>query len=96
MHPGDIQYANAVDIPALKHLQNCIVFSQHGERDFPSQLSGGDLDGDIFNVIADSTIIPPRTVDPADYPRPSAIDIGRLVETKDVLDPWSIERLQTC
>lgn len=53
MHPGDIQVVSAVDVPhnsPLKQLSNVVVFSQHGARDLPSQLSGGDLDGDIYNV----------------------------------------------
>lgn len=53
LHPGDIRVANAVDVPPdspLRALANCIVFSQRGQRDLPSQLSGGDLDGDLYNV----------------------------------------------
>ena len=56
LHPGDVQLANAVDVPdgsPLRQLYNCVVFSQHGSRDLPSQLSGGDLDGDLFSVISD-------------------------------------------
>ena len=48
MHPGDVQIVNAVDVPPhspLKRLSNVVVFSQHGDRDLPGQLSGGDLDG---------------------------------------------------
>lgn len=48
MHPGDIQIVNAVDVrpdSPLQKLSNVVVFSQHGSRDLPSQLSGGDLDG---------------------------------------------------
>ncbi|KAI7180351.1 RNA-directed RNA polymerase [Hortaea werneckii] len=44
MHPGDVQIVNAVSVPhdsPLKRLSNVIVFSQHGDRDLPSQLSGG-------------------------------------------------------
>jgi hypothetical protein len=53
MFPGDIQFARAVDVPhnsPLNSLHNCIVFSSQGERDLPSCLSGGDLDGDLYNV----------------------------------------------
>ena len=35
LHPGDVQCVNAVDVPhgsPLRALQNCVVFSQHGER----------------------------------------------------------------
>jgi len=47
LHPGDIQIRKTV-VPPLHHplrsLSNCIVFSQKGDRDLPSQLSGGDLE----------------------------------------------------
>ena len=48
IHPGDVQCVNAVDVPPdspLKRLSNIVAFSQWGARDLPSQLSGGDLDG---------------------------------------------------
>ena len=89
MHPGDIQFVQAVDVPEnskLKDLHSCVVFSQHGKRDLPSQLSGGDLDGDIFNIIADPRIHPREVYAPADYPRPAPIDIGRPVKTEDITD----------
>lgn len=53
LHPGDVQRVTAVDVPQdhpLRKLCNCICFSQKGERDLPSKLSGGDLDGDLYNV----------------------------------------------
>lgn len=47
LYPGDIQICRAI-VPPRGHplcsLSNCIVFSQKGERDLPSQLSGGDLE----------------------------------------------------
>jgi hypothetical protein len=89
LHPGDIQFATAVDIPddsPLNSLHNCIAFSQHGARDLPSQLSGGDLDGDLYNVIWDPRLQPKITHPPADYPRVPAVNIGRLVERSDMTD----------
>lgn len=50
LHPGDVQVVNAVEPSPgsmLWELNNCIVFSKHGQRDLPSQLGGGDLDGDV-------------------------------------------------
>ena len=87
MHPGDVQPAVAVDVPEghpLKFLHNVIVFSQRGERDLPSMLSGGDLDGDIFNVIFDPLLQPDFYVQPADYARPEPINLGRPVESRDI------------
>lgn len=54
LHPGDIQMCRNVvppDYHPLRSLKNCIVFNQRGARDLPSQLSGGDLDGDKFSVL---------------------------------------------
>jgi hypothetical protein len=89
LHPGDIQLVTGVSVPndsPLRKLSNCICFSQKGERDLPSQLSGGDLDGDLFNIIWDVNAAPQRTYDPADYPRQQAIDIGRSVTRADMTD----------
>jgi hypothetical protein len=46
LHPGDVRWVNAVDVAddhPLQQLHNCVVFSQFGDRDLPSKLSGGDL-----------------------------------------------------
>lgn len=89
LHPGDIQLPQNVIPPRespLRELSNVIIFSRHGQRDLPSQLSGGDLDGDIFNVIWDEEVMPQETFDPADYPRVAPIDLGREVEVEDMKD----------
>lgn len=82
LHPGDIQLAVQKIPPEghpLRQHHNVIVFSQHGERDLPSQLSGGDLDGDIYNVIWDVEAMPLRVFEPADYPRVAPLELGRKV-----------------
>ncbi|KAE8149813.1 RNA dependent RNA polymerase-domain-containing protein [Aspergillus avenaceus] len=87
LHDGDIQRAQNVVPPnnhPLRNHRNCIVFSQKGTRDLPSQLSGGDLDGDLYHVFWDSALAHVRTFAPADYPRVPASDIGRVVEVDDM------------
>ncbi|EFQ92511.1 hypothetical protein PTT_10351 [Pyrenophora teres f. teres 0-1] len=89
LHPGDVQLVTAVDVPAnssLRALHNCVVFSQRGARDLPSQLSGGDLDGDLFHIIYDQRLVPDFTVPPADYKSNGARDLGRPVEVNDIVD----------
>ncbi|KAK3684108.1 RNA dependent RNA polymerase-domain-containing protein [Podospora appendiculata] len=90
LHPGDIQLANYVIPPKghpLTELWNCIVFSQKGKRDLPSQLSGGDLDGDLFNVIWDPAITARvTTFPPADYERVEPLTLNRQIEAQDMAD----------
>lgn len=89
LHPGDVQTVDAVSVPKdspLRYLCNCVVFSQRGDRDLPSKLSGGDLDGDLYNVIWDPGCSPQRCLPPADYPRVPAEDIRRTVERDDMTD----------
>ena len=79
----------AVDVPAgnpLRALHNVVVFSSQGQRDLPSKLSGGDLDGDLYNIIYDETLYPKRVSQPADYDTATPVDIGRTVERSDVTD----------
>ncbi|TKA75094.1 hypothetical protein B0A49_03357 [Cryomyces minteri] len=97
MHPGDVQVVKAVDVPAdspLNALHNCVVFSAKGERDLPSMLSGGDLDGDLYNVIYDARLMPTTTYKPADYPRVPPLDIGREVNKEDIAN-FFVEFLAT-
>jgi hypothetical protein len=69
VYPGDIQMVKAVDHPQLHYLRNVIVFSQFGDRPLPSQLGGGDLDGDKFVVVWDPTLFPKKTCPPLVHQR---------------------------
>lgn len=88
LHPGDVQTAeNAVppDGHPLLQQRNCVVFSQWGNRDLPSQLSGGDLDGDVFHVIWDPAVFGDvMTFEPADYPRVEPLELDREVQLADM------------
>ncbi|KAJ4291658.1 hypothetical protein N0V90_009553 [Kalmusia sp. IMI 367209] len=91
LHPGDIQVATNIIPPShhpLRALKNCIVFSRKGTRDLPSCLSGGDLDGDTYGIIWDEAAVAgcQHVFEPAEYPRTNPLDIGRIVERKDMTD----------
>lgn len=86
---GDVQRAYNVAPPEghpLLGQRNCIVFSQWGDRDLPSQLSGGDLDGDLFHVIWDPDVVDSdiQIFKPADYPRIPPLELDRPVEASDM------------
>ncbi|KAL9096449.1 MAG: hypothetical protein Q9165_001446 [Trypethelium subeluteriae] len=87
MHPGDVQLVHATDVPEdspLNALKNCVVFSSRGRRDLPSQLSGGDLDGDQYHIIFAQGLLPTQTYPAANYPRVAAASIDRPVEIQDM------------
>ncbi|CAI2179492.1 5586_t:CDS:2 [Funneliformis geosporum] len=44
LHPGDLRKVEAVDIPELSHLRNCVVFSQKGDRPLPNCLEPMEFD----------------------------------------------------
>jgi hypothetical protein len=49
------------------------------------QISGGDLDGDLYNVIFDPTLMPQRDIaSPADYPRVPGMELDREVTINDM------------
>ncbi|KAL8457723.1 hypothetical protein ACS0TY_035550 [Phlomoides rotata] len=78
LHPGDVRVLEAVLNVKLQQddLIDCLVFPQKGDRPHPSECSGGDLDGDLYFISWDESIIPPRTVTPMDYTgrRPRIMD----------------------
>ncbi|XP_038721190.1 RNA-dependent RNA polymerase 1-like [Tripterygium wilfordii] len=67
LHPGDVRVLRAVDVPALYHMVDCVVFPQKGSRPHPNECSGSDLDGDIYFVCWDRELIPPHQIPPMDY-----------------------------
>ena len=85
LHPGDIRVVEAVDVSALRHLRDVVVFPTKGDRDVPSMLSGGDLDGDDFFVIWDPDLLPPEWNHPPMEHLPVKPKIlNRGVQTKDL------------
>jgi len=86
LHPGDLRVVKAVNVDALHHLRDLVVFPRTGERDVPSMCSGGDLDGDDFFVIWDKELQPPEwNAEPMNYAPPSPIIQNKPVAVTDLM-----------
>ena len=64
----DILVVEAVDVPSLRHLRDCVVFPAKGPRPHTDEIAGNDLDGDEYLVCWEPRLIPPKTVPSAVYP----------------------------
>ncbi|KAH8156510.1 hypothetical protein CIB48_g11737 [Xylaria polymorpha] len=86
LHPGDMRVVEAIDVPALQHLRDVVVFPAKGDRDIPSMCSGGDLDGDDFFVIWDHNLIPPqRNYPPMIHEPTQPVELHRDVQPSDLV-----------
>ncbi|CAO1622143.1 unnamed protein product [Sympodiomycopsis kandeliae] len=90
MAPGDVQFAQLVGAPPvgnpLRNVYNCVVFSQQGTRPLCNQLAGGDLDGDLYNVIKNPLLFPQKTVSPAPYHAVKPQELNRECTVEDIVD----------
>ncbi|KAI3961693.1 hypothetical protein MKW92_012649 [Papaver armeniacum] len=85
LHPGDVRVLWAVDVPALHHMVDCVVFPQKGKRPHPNECSGSDLDGDVYFVCWDPELIPPRQVQPMDYDAAPTVLLDHDVRTEEIM-----------
>ncbi|XP_004501325.1 RNA-dependent RNA polymerase 6 [Cicer arietinum] len=88
LHPGDVRVLEAVDVPDLHHLYDCLVFPQKGERPHTNEASGSDLDGDLYFVTWDGNLIPPskRSWTPMEYAAQESKLHTRQVTIRDIID----------
>ena len=86
-HPGDLRKFKAVNKPELKHMINCIVFPTKGPRPHPDEMSGSDLDGDMYFVCWHTQLLPPGYNKlPMNYqPKPKQV-LDRPVTENDMID----------
>ncbi|GAA5874346.1 hypothetical protein JCM16303_005820 [Sporobolomyces ruberrimus] len=92
-HPGDVRKVTAVGkLPPgtgarIRHLTNCVVFPAKGYRSLPSMLAGGDLDGDLYLVLTESSgLLPQKVVAPAAYDAAKPTRLGRESTIEDGID----------
>lgn len=87
--PGDVQVVNAIAPPAghpLRAQRNVVIFSQKGQRPLPSMLGGGDLDGDLYNVIQEEKLFPAFECAASDYAKRPPRSVDHPCTTDDVID----------
>ena len=85
LHPGDVRVVHAVDQPRLRHLKNCVVLPQTGDRDLANMCSGGDLDGDDYLVMWDEELMPGEwNREPMNYAAPRPIVKNSPVTVDDI------------
>lgn len=86
-HPGDMRKFKAVDRNELHHMVDCIVFPAKGPRPPPNEISGSDLDGDMYFVCWQESLIPKgKNREPMDF---SALEKQvnlKPVTEKDMID----------
>ncbi|KAK2461790.1 hypothetical protein APHAL10511_006253 [Amanita phalloides] len=95
IHPGDVQIARAIGQPPpgspfeKEPLPNTVVFSTKGKRPLASCLGGGDLDGDVYNLLPLDVMPefrPRSTSEPASYePAPKKF-LDRPSNMRDVAE----------
>ncbi|XP_024404007.1 RNA-dependent RNA polymerase 6 isoform X2 [Physcomitrium patens] len=86
LHPGDIRILEAVDLPELHSMVDCLVLPQNGPRPHPNEVSGSDLDGDVYFTCWDPNLIPPsgESWEPMEYAAHDSKILYRPANIKDV------------
>ncbi|XP_022778050.1 uncharacterized protein LOC111319571, partial [Stylophora pistillata] len=85
LHPGDVRQLEAVDVPGLFHLVDCIVFPSRGSRTHPNEMAGGDLDGDLYFVCWNKDLLPRKpNYPPMDYPSLPKLEQTEPIATRDM------------
>ena len=79
---GDVRILNAIDIPELHHLVDCIVFPTKGKQPHPNEIAGSDLDGDEYFVCWDKQLIPCKCREPYNYPTVESSDTSTTTRQK--------------
>ncbi|KAF9236238.1 RNA dependent RNA polymerase-domain-containing protein [Melanogaster broomeanus] len=92
IHPGDVQRVYAIGKPPegkvclFSHLKNVVVFASTGTWSLPNALGGGDLDGDMYEVVQYGELLVPEHHDPAYYPSVGPFQLDRPSTIDDICD----------
>ncbi|KAG6509953.1 probable RNA-dependent RNA polymerase 1 [Zingiber officinale] len=86
LHPGDVRILEAVNVPHLHHMVDCVVFPQKGKRPHPNECSGSDLDGDIYFVSWDPVLMPARMAEPMEYAPAPTMELDHDVTIEEVME----------
>ena len=79
MHPGDVRRLKAVRSELLERYHyDCVVFPRKGLRPITDMCSGSDLDGDLYFVTWDPSLLPPTLHPPMDYSAPAAKEVEKI------------------
>ncbi|GAA5838795.1 hypothetical protein JCM9279_003864 [Rhodotorula babjevae] len=90
--PGDIRIVHAIGKPPagapwrLCSLENCLVLPTVGERAIASMMGGGDLDGDTYQVLCRSDLVPRSMASPRPYEGDPPLELDRAATIDDVAD----------
>jgi hypothetical protein len=73
LHPGDLRLLTNIYRPELSYLFDVVVFPSKGSRPHCNEMSGGDLDGDLYFITWDPLLQPATDYLPMDYSSSSEI-----------------------
>lgn len=77
----------AIDVPDLHQIKDCIVFPAKGYRSHPDEMAGSDLDGDEYAIFWNSKLIFKQpNIEPMDYPSGKFKELDHDVTVNDILD----------
>lgn len=82
--PEDLKVFEAVDIPSLRHMVDCIVFSQHGPKPHHSELC--DFDGDGYFVCWDERLHSIKNEMQVEYPIVEKNNLNANMTVGDIIE----------